>query len=73
MQVPNGTGPGVQMSKRPLSACHIRRKYTMETSHNSLKGRARYKRSCIGKILIGGECSLYTSGKKKQCIFKIAL
>ena len=26
MQVPNGTGPGVRRSKRPLSACYTRRK-----------------------------------------------
>ena len=29
---PKGTGPGVQRSKRPLSACHIRRKCSMETT-----------------------------------------
>ena len=33
MQVPNGTGPGVRRSKRPLSACYTRRKRSMETSH----------------------------------------
>ena len=29
-----GTGPGVQRSKRPLLACHIRCKCSMEISHN---------------------------------------
>ena len=37
MQVQNGTGPGLWRSKRPLSACYIRRKCSMETSHNSVK------------------------------------
>ena len=41
MQVPNGTGPGARRSKRPLSACHTRRKCSMETYHNSVKGRVR--------------------------------
>ena len=35
----NGTRPGVRRSKRPLSACHTRRKYSMETSHKSVKCR----------------------------------
>ena len=35
VQVQNGTGPGVQRSKRPLSACYTRRKCSMETSHIS--------------------------------------
>ena len=29
---PYGTGPGVRKSKRPLSAYHTRRKYSMETT-----------------------------------------
>ena len=33
MQVPNGTGPGVRGSKRPLSA--------IETTHKSVKDRVR--------------------------------
>ena len=37
MQVPNGTGPGVRRSKRPVSACYSRRKCSMETSHKSVK------------------------------------
>ena len=41
MQVPNGTGPGDWRSKRLLSACYTRRKCSMETSHNSVKGRVR--------------------------------
>ena len=41
MQVPDGTGPGVRNSKRPLSACFIRRKCSMETSHKSIEGRVR--------------------------------
>ena len=32
MQIKNGTGPGVQRSELPLSACHF---------HNSVKGRVR--------------------------------
>ena len=40
---PKGTGPGVRRSKRPLSACHTRRKCSMETTQNSVKGRVRYK------------------------------
>ena len=43
LQIPNGTGPGVRRSKRPLSACHTRRKCSMETTQNSVKGRVRYK------------------------------
>ena len=41
MQVPYGTGPGVRRSKRPLSACYIRRKCSMETYHKSVKSRVR--------------------------------
>ena len=41
MQVPNGTGPGVQRSKRPLLACQTRRKCSLETSHKPVKGRVR--------------------------------
>ena len=41
MQVPNGTRPVVGRSKHPLSACYIRRKCSMETSHKSEKGRVR--------------------------------
>ena len=41
--IPYGTGPDVRTSKRPLSACHIRRKYSMETTQNSVKGRVLYK------------------------------
>ena len=40
---PKGTGPGVRRSKRPLSACHSRRKCSIETTQNSVKGRVRYK------------------------------
>ena len=40
---PKGTGQGAQGSKRPLSACHTRRKCSMKTSQNSVKGRFRYK------------------------------
>ena len=40
---PKGTGPGVRRSKRPLSACHTRRKCSMLTTQNSVKGRVRYK------------------------------
>ena len=40
---PKGTGPGVRRSKRPLSACHTRRKCSIETTPNSVKGRGRYK------------------------------
>ena len=32
MQVSNGTGPGIRSGKRPLSACQIRRKCSMESS-----------------------------------------
>ena len=38
-----GTGPGVWWSKSPLSACHTRRKCSMETTQNSVKCRVRYK------------------------------
>ena len=38
---PKGTGPGVRRKKRPLSACHTRRKCSMETSQNSVKGQVR--------------------------------
>ena len=34
MQIPNGTGPGVRRSKRPLLACHTRCICSMETLHN---------------------------------------
>ena len=40
---PKQTGPGVRRSKRPLSACHTRRKCSMETTKKSVKGRVRYK------------------------------
>ena len=40
---PKGAGPGVRRSKRPLSACHTRRKCSMETTQNSVKGQVRYK------------------------------
>ena len=30
IQVPNGTGPGVRRSKRPLSVCHTRRKCSIK-------------------------------------------
>ena len=32
-----GRGPGVRRSKRPLSACHTRRKCSMETTQNLVK------------------------------------
>ena len=37
MEVPNGTGQDVRRSKRPLSACHTRRKCSTEPSHNSVE------------------------------------
>ena len=45
---PKGTGPGVRRSKRPLSECHTRRKCSMETTQNSVKGRVRYKVWSVG-------------------------
>ena len=36
MQVPNGTGPGVRRSKRPLLASRNRCKCPMETSRNKI-------------------------------------
>ena len=45
---PKGTGSGVRRSKRPLSACHTRRKCSMDTSQNSVKGRVRYKVWSVG-------------------------
>ena len=45
---PKGTGPGVWRSKRPLSACHTRRKCSMETSQSLIKGRVRYKFWSVG-------------------------
>ena len=48
LQIPYGTGPGVRRSKRPLSACHTRRKCSMETTQNSIKGRHRYKVWSVG-------------------------
>ena len=45
---PKGTGPSVRKSKRPLSACHTRRKCSMETTQNSVKGRARFKVWSVG-------------------------
>ena len=45
---PKGTGPGVRRSKRPLSACHNRRKCSMETYQNSVKGQVRYKVWSVG-------------------------
>ena len=49
--LPKGTGPGVRRTKRPLSACHTRRKCSMETTQNSLKGRVRYKVWSVGGCL----------------------
>ena len=37
MQVPNGTGPGIRRSTRPLSACYTCRECSMETSHKLVK------------------------------------
>ena len=45
---PKGTGPGVRRSKRPLSACHTRRKCSPETTQNSVKGRVGYKVWSVG-------------------------
>ena len=45
---PKRTGPSVRMSKRPLSACHTRRKFSMETNQNSVKDRVRYKVWLVG-------------------------
>ena len=45
---PKWTGPGVRRNKRPLSACHTRRKCSMETTQNSVKGRVRYKVWSVG-------------------------
>ena len=59
IQVPNGTGPGVRRSKRPLSVCFTSRKCFIETSHKSLKGRVRYKGHRLVKSLIGGGLPLY--------------
>ena len=36
-------GQGFRRSKRPLSVCHTRREYSMETSHNSIKVRVRHR------------------------------
>ena len=36
MQVPNGTGPRVRSSKRPLLASRIRFKFSMESSLNKV-------------------------------------
>ena len=41
MQVPNGTGPDVRRSERPLLACPTRRKCYMEATRNSVKGQVR--------------------------------
>ena len=41
MKVPNGTGQGIRRSKRLLSAWYTRRKFSMETSHKSVKGQVR--------------------------------
>ena len=45
---PKGTGQGVRRSKRPLTACHTRRKFPMETTQNSVKGRVRYQVWSVG-------------------------
>ena len=42
------TGPGVRRSKHPMSACHTRRKCSMEPTQNSVKGRVRYKVWSVG-------------------------
>ena len=42
MQVPKGTGPGIRRSKRPLSACHTRRKCASETYQKLVKGLVRW-------------------------------
>ena len=47
MQVPNGPGQGVRRSKPPLSACYTRRKFSLETSHKSVKDRVRVKHLVI--------------------------
>ena len=64
---PKGTGPGVRRSKHPLSACHTRRKCSMETTQNSVKGQVRYKVWSVGVVIVYGqvtECHLtFVRGK----------
>ena len=62
---PKGTGPGVRRSKCPLSACYTRRKCSMETSQNSVKGRVWYKVWSVG----GCHCICKLSQKELQECF----
>ena len=55
---PKWDGPGVRMSKRSLSECLTRRKFSSETFHYSVKGRFG-NMVTISYSLIGGSLSLY--------------
>ena len=68
MQVPNGTGPGVRRSTRPLSACYTRCKCSIKSSHRSIKGRVRYKGHELVKQLLHESSSLQCVTKKKTII-----
>ena len=66
IQIPNGTGPDVRRSKRPLSACYTRRKCSIETANKSVKGRVRKKRSWIG-IKCNRWRVVIVFGQAKEC------
>ena len=53
-QVPKrGTEPGVRKGKLSLLACHTRCKYSMETTHNSVKVKIGIKVITLVESLIG--------------------
>ena len=58
-QVPNrGTEPGVRKGKRSLLASHTRCKYSMETTHNSVKVKLGIKVMKLVESLIGWEVTV---------------
>ena len=58
-QVPKwGTEPGVRKGKRSLLASHTRCKYSMETTHNSVKVKLSIKIMKLVESLIGREVTV---------------
>ena len=70
-QVPKwGTEPGVREGKRSLLACHIRLKFSMETTHNSVKVKVGIKVMKLVESLIGWEVIV---GQGSECHLTIAI
>ena len=59
-----GTEPGVRMCKPSLLACHTRCKWSMETTHNSVKVKLGIKVLKLVESLIGWQV---TVGLGSEC------